>query len=122
MKLNEIKPILKEQITPIHISMILQEICKAGKCTNTVHYNVLLQLVNLFKNGINTSPRYANEFPSSKEQLDELKKLTNEEQTQLAEWCLVMLDMEESKEKYAQFKDPSMALNRWIAYVIKKQD
>jgi hypothetical protein len=122
MKLHEIKPILKEQITPIHISMILQEICKAKKCTNAVHYNVLLQLVNLFKNGENTNPRYANEFSSSKEQLDELKQLKNEEQVELAQWCLIMLNNEENKEQYAQFKDPSMALNRWIAYVIKKQD
>lgn len=122
MKLNEIKPILKEQITPIHITMILQEICREGKCTNSVHYNVLLQLINLFKNGVNTSPRYANEFPSSKEQLDEIKALKHEEQVELAHWCLVQLINEEDKEKYAQFKDPSMALNRWIAYVIKKQD
>ena len=122
MKLNEIKPILKEQITPIHVTMILQEICREGKCTNTVHYNVLLQLINLFKNGINTSPRYANEFPSSKEQLDEIKALKAEEQVELAHWCLIQLINEENKENYAQFKDPSMALNRWIAYVIKKQD
>jgi hypothetical protein len=78
--------------------------------------------VDLFKNGENTNPRYANEFSSSKEQLDELKQLKNEEQVELAQWCLIMLNNEENKEQYAQFKDPSMALNRWIAYVIKKQD
>jgi hypothetical protein len=121
MKLSEIRP-LKESVTPIHILMILNEIVAAGKATNMVHFNVLQQMVQLFKFGNNHSPRNANGYPSSKEQLDDLRGLKPEEQVSLAVWFLLRLQEEEQSDNVKKYCNPQQELADWVMYVNKKQD
>lgn len=136
MKLHEIKP-LKESTTPIHISMLLQEICKAGKITNMAQTLVVAQMVQLFKIGLADAnnpavymgkaeaaqkPRYAWEEKTPKALIDEIKALSGEDACKLASWCLIRLGMVEAEEKLEQYRDPSTSLAQWISYVTKAQD
>jgi hypothetical protein len=131
MKLHEIKDIkqkvengpiiVKESSTPIHLLMLLKEIVHAGKATNAVHYNVLLQVLEMFKYGVSHNPKYLYEFPSSKEQLDKLKELKAEQQVSLASWSLEQLVNEEYIETSTKFNNPAMELSNWITYVNKAQ-
>lgn len=118
MRLHEIKP-LNESVTPIHILMILKEICAAEKCTNTIHTILLSQLIERFKYGSKVSIRYLSEFPSNKEILDTVRELKCKEQCQLAQFFLQQLMIDEWSE---QFVNPKNSLIEWINFVIKKQD
>lgn len=129
MKLAEIKP-LRESTTPIHVSMILQEIVTAGKITNMAQTLILAQMVELFKftpantnqSTRNTNPRYMYEVPTPKQVIDEIKALTSKDQVKLACWCIFQLAAEQSAEANAKYYNPSMQMTTWINYVTKAQD
>jgi hypothetical protein len=125
MKLNEIKDITQHEVilegtTPIHIIMILNEISKAGKCSNAVQYNVLLQLVELFRYGRHYSTRYLNEFTTSKARLDELKALKPEDQVALAHWAMDRI-VEQDYYENSPRESAALDLQAWILYVLRKQ-
>lgn len=146
MKLHEIKAdvpstdLLAESSTPIHISMILNEVIKAGKITNTAQTVVLAQLVELFKfapYNNQTSlpvmeipaeyssaikPRYMYENQPKKQLLDELKALTPEDQVKLAYWCASQLAIVQTNEELAKWVNPEMGLAAWIQHVNHAQD
>lgn len=137
MKLNEIKPVLSESSTPIHITMVLKEVIDAGKITNMAQTLVLSQIVQLFKfapvdannqyvqmqqPNASLKPRYVYENPTSKQLIDDIKGLAPEDAVKLSAWCLVQLGKVEAAEDLEQYRDPQMALSQWIAYVCKAQD
>ena len=139
MKLNEIKP-LWESSTPAHITMILNEVIKAGKVTNGVQYVVLAQLVELFKMAPYANqagmpvieipkeyssaikPRYMYEQQPKKQLLDELKALEPEAQVKLAYWCATQLATVQTTEEAAKWINPEMGLSAWVQYVNHAQD
>lgn len=125
MLLKEIKDVSQHQVilessVPIHIAMILNEIQQAGKCTNTIHYNVLLQVCEMYRYGVTHNPRYLEEFRTPVERLNELKALKEDQQAELAIWCLERLvngDWEESQPQC----NASLDLQAWITHVKKAQ-
>ena len=133
MKLNEIKQV-NESSTPIHMTMILQEVIKAGKVTNMIQYVILAQLVEMFKYAAQrdnqqsaeyvsgASPRYVYEFPTPKQIYDELKSLDDKDKVNLAKWCLSQLSASEVLENNAKWCNPQMGLAQWIQWVNQKQD
>jgi hypothetical protein len=126
MKLHEIKDITQHQVVlesaiPIHLLMVLNEIHQAGKCTNTIHFNVLLQLIEMFRFGKSHSPRYLEEFRTPKDRLDELKALKGEQQAELAIWALERLVNEDWQESMPKC-NASLDLNAWIAHVKNAQE
>jgi hypothetical protein len=121
MILSDIKQ-LNESTTPIHLTMILNEIVRDGKVSNGAQWVVLSQVIQLMKNGIPTQPRYMYENPSPKEFLDELKAISIEEQVKIAKWCLAQLMFIEMDEKIASFRKPDLSIVEWINFVNKAQD
>lgn len=146
MKLHEIKNdlpatlMLGEGVTPIHITMILNEVIKAGKITNMAQTLVLCQLVELFKcaplasqhdlpiaevpkeYSSAISPRYMYEGHPKKQLLDEVKALEPKDQVGLAYWCAAQLATVQSNEDLAKWANPQMGLSAWIQHVNKAQD
>lgn len=137
MKLDEIKP-LYEGTIPIHITMMLNEVVKAGKVTNTAQYIVLAQLVELFKcapcsnkhvtdielpkQGSAISPRYMYENQPSKQLYDDLKALSGEDQVKLAYWCAGALAIIQTNEQdISKWVNPQMGLSAWVSYVSQAQ-
>jgi len=136
MKLAEIKPI-SEEVTPIHVTMLLREVVKAEKVTNMAQYIVLAQLVSLFKldtlkekekehplpfNLHSVSPRGINENPTSKQLYDDLRALDGDDQCKLARWLLVQLELTETIEDAQRYCNPQMGLAQWISWVSRAQE
>jgi|688.fasta_scaffold06347_26 hypothetical protein len=137
MKLIDIKPhVISESSTPIHMTMLLDEVRNAGKITNTAQTVLIAQLVQLFKfSPVNPQndilqfqqshsamkPRYVYENPTPKELLDDIKGLKDDEQVKLAEWLLRQLAIVEANEDLELYHNPEMALNKWISLVTKAQ-
>lgn len=117
MKLSDIKP-LNEAVTPIHIVMLLKEICKQEKCTNTVHFILLAQLLERFKYGSKMSIRYLNEFPTNKDILDSIKSLSCKEQCELSAFFLKELAIDEWTEQWVNTEN---SIRDWIKSVLRKQ-
>lgn len=144
MKLHEIKEsvpsteALLESSTPIHLTMMLNEVIKAGKITNTAQVVILGQLVELFKcaayNGQQVQavevprftsaikPRYMYEQQPSKKVYDDIRALIAEDQVKLAYWCATQLALAEADEQLAKWVNPQMGLSAWIQYVSQAQD
>jgi hypothetical protein len=144
MRLHEIKEglpateVLAESTTPIHITMMLNEVIKAGKITNTAQVVILGQLVELFKyapyNGQQgqaieipkftsaIKPRYMYEQQPSKKVYDDIRALVAEDQVKLAYWCATQLALAEADEQLAKWVNPQMGLSAWIQYVSQAQD
>ncbi len=137
MKLIDIKPhVISESSTPIHMTMLLDEVRTAGKITNMAQTLIIAQLVQLFKfspvdnkNDLlqfqqahsAMKPRYVYENPTPKELIDDIKKLTDKEQVTLAEWLLKQLALIETAEDMELYHNPQMELNKWISLVTKSQ-
>jgi hypothetical protein len=146
MKLHEIKEnvpsteLLAESTIPIHISMILAEVIRAGKVTNGVQYVILSQLVELFKCapyntqagmpvieipkefGSAIKPRYMYENQPKKQLLDEVKALEPADQVKLAYWCATQLATVQTEEEAAKWVNPQMGLSAWVQFVNQAQD
>lgn len=146
MKLHEIKQdipsteMLAESSTPIHIVMILNEVIRAGKITNTAQTIVITQLVELFKCApYNTQagmpvieipkefssaikPRYMYENQPKKQLLDEVKALEPADQVKLAYWCATQLATVQTEEEAAKWVNPQMGLSAWVQFVNQAQD
>jgi len=137
MKLIDIKPhVISESSTPIHMTMLLDEVRQAGKITNTAQTVLIAQLVQLLKfspvdpkNDIlqfqqahsAMKPRYVYENPTPKELIDDIKALSGEDQVKLAEWLLQQLAMIEASEDMEIYYNPQMELTKWIHLVTKSQ-
>ena len=132
MKLHEIKP-LYESSTPIHLTMILDEIIRDKRVSNTAQWMVLSQLTELFKFGLVNSasthaldlplikPREIYAQPTPKALLDELKRLEPEDQLQLAMWFKDQLTVIKTEADVTDCCHPEMEMTKWINLVTKKQ-
>lgn len=142
MKLHDIKSdcpsteALQESTTPIHMSMLLAEVIRAGKITNMAQTLILAQMVQLFKlhptdvtnqvlamqypdNALKA--KYAYENPTPKQLIDDIKGLKDEDAVKLAEWCAMQLAKADAMEDHAKFRDPQMELSKWISFVSNAQ-
>lgn len=132
MKLNEIKEIkvdtvdLMEGVIPVHLTMTLEQVVRAGKISNNVQTFIMADLVSLFKNGGPTRwPRDLNSYPMNTESdlIEAIRSLENEEATELASWLLAELQRPATFESNPfPCHNPSMDTVEWIKWVLKRQD
>lgn len=123
MKLSEIKPLLTEGIIPSHITMILQEVLRCGKITNTVQAMIMAQLIDFFQFGNAMSIRNFDEArPTNKDLLDSVKAMEAAQQVELASWLLSQLSLAYAGRDCLTWCDPQKSLNDWVSWVLRRQD
>jgi hypothetical protein len=135
MRLNEIKQVvagevnLLEGVIPVHLTMTLEQVVKAGKLTNNVQTFTLAHLAALFKHGGPYKwPRELNPYAAhggtSSDMIAAVRSLTNEEVASLAAWLLEQLQGIASYEArpFKTCAAPHEAPEAWLRYVLSRQD
>lgn len=119
MRLYDVKPILTEGLVPIHYFMILREVMKAGKITNTVQTVLMSYLIQHFKYDTVQNIRNLNEHPPMGDLVNFVRNLPAEDQVELAQWLFDNLKIDENPTCYI---DPHMELSEWVRWVLHKND
>jgi hypothetical protein len=133
MRLNEINNKIEgevdllEGVIPVHLTMTLEQVVRAGKITNNVQTFIMADLMSLFREG--TSYRWSrdiNSYPmnASADMINLVRDLPNEEVTALASWLLEALQVPASYESnpFAQMCNPQLSPVEWMKWVLKRQD
>ena len=133
MRLNEINNKLEgevdllEGVIPVHLTMTLEQVVRAGKITNNVQTFTMANLMSLFREG--TTYRWSrdiNPYPSNatSDMINLVRGLPNEEVVSLASWLLEALQVPASYESnpFAQMCNPQLSPVEWMKWVLKRQD
>lgn len=130
MKLNEIKQLtsvmmdLKEGVIPVHITMTLDDVVKAGQITNAVQTFVMAGLMDMFKDGGPYRwPREINYYNAStvganSDMVEAVKGLQPSEQVEVAEWLQQRLT---SIADYESQPDCETPARLWLMTLVKKK-
>lgn len=130
MKLNEIKQVsegfynLNEGVIPVHLTMTLEQVVKAGKITNPVQTFIIAELSSMFRDG---GPyRWSRDLnpygaESSSEVIEAVKGLSDTDAVELATWLLEQLHTPATFESNPYCSN-SMDTVSWVKWVLKRQD
>ena len=133
MRLNEINQQfdgevnLLEGVIPVHLTMTLEQVVRAGKITNNVQTFIIADLLSLFREGTTYRwPREINSWPMNApaDMINMVRGMTNEESVELATWLLEALKQPANYESnpFAQMCNPQLSPAEWMKWVLRKQD
>lgn len=120
MKLSQITPLF-ESLIPIEIYMILKEIINSGKLTNMAQTQLIANLLHFFKYRPAIAIRELREHPPTKETLDAVKELNQDDLSELVQWLYANLYAGEPFFSLSK-EEEDMDVSDWIKYVLRKQD
>jgi len=133
MRLNEIKEVvsgeinLLEGVIPVHLTMTLEQVVRAGKITNNVQTFTIANLLSLMQGGGPYKwPREINSYPmnAGADMIEMVKGLPSEDVTKLATWLLEKLDAlgQYEANPFAMMANPRLSPVEWVRWALRKQD
>jgi hypothetical protein len=117
-----IKELLKEHRTPVEYLMILNEIVRNKKATNTVHYVLLANLIEHFRGTFNQPFNQMTNSEAPKDVLDSVKLLTADDLVFLAKFFINALESPDPGIYQDQLRDQALKTLDWISLVLRVQE